>query len=207
MSQKIVERAREIAIELLPKCECRGTGQEVIRTTANGWLQTDPNKPCPSCARLREIAEWKWHTVMYAWQSENLKVSSEIIDSLLKCGNIPAIVMGRNNNPPHYGLECACGAYHKTVLPDPNRQNYLIARANPTFTIPQLRELLQDLGLWDNPKRSFRGWLIRRELGKVQAVGPYDAMLGAAFACIDIIADTERMTEAVENFLKLEVEG
>ena len=66
--KQIVEQAARIAKGLLPKCkDCGGDG--VIDKSGIGIEQclSKDIGPCPTCARLREIASWKWMNEWPRW--------------------------------------------------------------------------------------------------------------------------------------------
>lgn len=176
MSQKIVERAREIAKRMAGECkDCGGSGR--WNSFAHGPKHGDYGDsmritPCPSCARLREIAEWCWHEILEDSQENPYK------EAVCSCGI--------------QGLWFEC----EIVLHLDN---------NPTFTIPQLRELLQDLGLWPG----FAGWNHDNSSPLYDlAYGDASELLSEAYDLMpevvaEILTTESLMTEAVEKFMEV----
>lgn len=81
---------------------------------------------------------------------------------------------------------------HCNIKPGPSDS---LSTLNEPFTIPALRELLQDLGLWPD----FAGWLVKQKV--------YNNKDGVVLANLITTLTTESlMTEAVESFL-MEVVG
>lgn len=110
--KEIVKHAARIAGELAEECkDCNGDGEVQNACPCCETASCHPIYECPTCARWREIRDWRWHE----WAVD-----------------------------PNM---CKCGIAH-------NANEF----TNPTFDIPELRELLEDLGLWER----FETWMICR---------------------------------------------
>lgn len=159
MNKQIVEQAARIAKGLLPKCkDCGGDG--VIDKSGIGIEQCLSKDiiPCPTCARLREIAEWHW----------NLENQKRFVNPLV-CDK--------------------CGWPHE----------------NPTFDIPALRQLLEDLRewwgfLWTVFEKLWPGY--DAIVADVLKGNPDKVLFSFITNFADILTDSTLLAEAVLEFLK-----
>lgn len=105
------ERARKKIAE----CECGGRNMRTLHKNCSYPAVS----PCPSCSRLREIAEMKW-----LWGGDMCPV----------CFGANRLVVGGSNLGPIYAQDARkkCNSPHH--------------KHNPIYTVPILRSLLEDLG-------------------------------------------------------------
>lgn len=91
---------------------------------------------CPTCAKLREIAEWEWH--------ECVKVTESHIHPIEGC--------------MVYWAHCCCGKYAVNWFP---HKLDALNCTNPTFTVQSIRAALEAVGEW----KGFTRWLVFHKRG------------------------------------------
>jgi hypothetical protein len=131
MSKQLTIAFSKVATRLQGECKDCG-GNEGYNVCVCCGLQICPaegkdevtyhRSPCPTCARIRTIADWEW---------------LEGRDLCPVCGGVDRLIVGSSNLGP---------------IPAQNANSKCISghhKRNPTFTVQSLRAALEDLGLLD----------------------------------------------------------
>jgi hypothetical protein len=156
--KELILAARDKAGELADRCGCMA-GKVAYNLGADEHCSF---KPCPSCARLREIASWCWHEVpVYLYLGDETPLTALWWCS--GCGKVTSWYQAFNNKP---------------------------------LTIPQMLQLLCDMGLWEKFK-----WWLRTHWHLIEFSSLSENEL-CNLTIEDILTDEELLATAITSFLK-----
>jgi len=182
--KKLVELSAQVAKRKAVECVfCHGTG-----------ILDNGVSSCSICARLREIAEWCWHGYQDLVDVYNGNASMGL-HGFVKGEIWGSIRLCECCGYAEWDYYMINGIHESTWLPACSCKP-----VNPTFTIPALRALLEDLG---GEWKPFKWWL-RTHWNLIEFAIPEIELCELTIE--DILTDPALFAQATESYLTTIVE-